>query len=263
MELADLPFPEWQNVLLETLSWFEIWIGRILRPIKQEIMKEVERLSKIKKEPVVLASFGCGGMELERQILYQFLRNRFNFPLLIIGVDYSPAIMDVIGRKFANLVSRGMVKIETVSHLDIEGFHRLKAGAATRRATIVLFQTDAFELQNLPENSFDLVYHTRLRHHLTISERVRLDELCMHLAPRFVELDDVYTIPGVMAMSVFIWRFPVVLNGGILSYLRDYSKKELEGLRQKGWQVEIYSQILTCYLRTYDKNISGSAKVNP
>ena len=83
MELADLPFPGWQNVLLETLSWFEIWIGRILRPIKQEIMKEVERLSKIKKEPVVLASFGCGGMELERQILYQFLRNRFNFPLLI------------------------------------------------------------------------------------------------------------------------------------------------------------------------------------
>ncbi|MDD5509668.1 MAG: class I SAM-dependent methyltransferase [Dehalococcoidales bacterium] len=252
-ELADLPFPGWQDELLETLSWFEIWMGRILRPIRQAIIGELERLRKIKKEPIVIASFGCGGMELERQVLYQLLRSRFNFPLLVIGVDYSPAIGDVISRKFANLVSKGMLEIETVSHLGTEELNKLKERAAARRFSIVLFNTDAFELQALPENSFDLVYHTRLRHHLSLEERDRLDKLTIHLAPKFMELDDVYNIPGIMLESIFLWRFPVVLNGGILSYLRDFSKKELKAQQGKGWQVTIYSRLFPCYLRVYQK----------
>ncbi|MDD4985579.1 MAG: class I SAM-dependent methyltransferase [Dehalococcoidales bacterium] len=252
-ELADLPFPKWQDDLLETLSWFEIWMGRILRPIRQAIIRELERLKKTKKEPIVIASFGCGGMELERQVLYQLLRSRFNFPLLVIGVDYSPAIKDVISRKFANLVSKGMLKIETVSRLGADELNGLKERAAERRFSIALFNTDAFELQALPEDSFDLVYHTRLRHHLSLEERDRLDKLTIHLAPKFMELDDVYNIPGIMIESVFLWRFPVVLNGGIFSYLRDFSKKELKTLAGKGWQVNIYGKLLPCYLRVYEK----------
>ena len=253
VELADLPFPKWQNVLLETLSWFEIWMGRILRPIRHAIIQELERLKKIKEEPIVVASFGCGGMELERQILYQLLRSRFDFPILIIGVDYSPAILDVITRKFANLVSRGMLEIETTSHLGTKELNELKVRAAARRFSIVLFNTDAFDLQDLPEDSFDLVYHTRLRHHLTVEERDRLDKLAIHLAPKFMELDDVFSITGIILESIFIWRFPVVLNGGILSYLRDFSRKELKAQEEKGWQVDIYSKPLLCYLRVYDK----------
>jgi hypothetical protein len=125
--------------------------------------------------------------------------------------------------------------------------------AAAQGVSIVLFNTDAFELQDLPEDSFDLVYHTRLRHHLAVEERDRLDKLTIHLAPKFMELDDVFSIPGIIAESIFIWRFPVVLNGGILSYLRDFSKKELRAQEKKGWQVNIYSKILSCYLRVYDK----------
>jgi hypothetical protein len=45
----------------------------------------------------------------------------------------------------------------------------------------------------------------------------------------------------------------VVLNGGILSYLRDFSRKELKAQEEKGWQVDIYSKPLLCYLRVYDK----------
>ena len=253
VELADLPFPRWQNVLLETLSWFEIWMGRILRPIRQQIIQELERLKKTKKEPIVVASFGCGGMELERQVIYQLLRSRFDFPLLIIGVDYSPAILDVITRKFANLISRELLKIETISQLGTKELNELKAMATAQRFSIVLFNTDAFELQQLPEDSFDLVYHTRLRHHLTVAERDRLDKLTIHLAPKFMELDDVFSIPGIIVESIFIWRFPVILNGGILSYLRDFSKKEIRAQEKKGWQVSIHSKLLSCYLRVHDK----------
>ena len=254
VELADLPFPRWQDVLLETLSWFEIWIDIILRPIRQQIIREVFRLKEIKKAPIALASFGCGGMELERQVVFQLLRSRFNFPLLIVGVDYSTAIVDVINRKFANLVAKGMLEIEIIDHLENEEeFNLLKQRAAERKFTIALFRTDAFELQKLPEDSFDLVYHTRLRHHLTEMERENLDRLAIHLAPKFMELDDVYSFTGIVLMSVFLWRFPVVLNGGVLSYLRDLSKKELKAFAEQGWRVEIHSKLLTCYLRMYDK----------
>ncbi|MFO8143456.1 MAG: hypothetical protein R6T78_02125 [Dehalococcoidales bacterium] len=263
VELADLPFPRWQDVLLEMLSWFEIRIDIVLRPIKQQIVREVYRLKEIKKEPIVLASFGCGGMELERQVVFQLLRSRFKFPLLIVGVDYSAAIVDVINRKFANLVAKGILEIEIVDHLENEDeFNLLKQRAAKHRFTIVLFRTDAFELQKLPEDSFDLVYHTRLRHHLTEMERESLDKLAVHLAPKFMELDDLYSITGIVVMSIFLWRFPVLLNGGVLSYLRDLSRKELKSYVEQGWRVEIHSKILTCYLRMYDKGYTLSETGN-
>ena len=260
VELADLPLIRWQKELLETLSWFEVWMLRILRPMGKQIIQELERLKKVKKEPIVAASLGCGGMELERQMLYQLVRMRFNFPLIFIGVDYSPAVPDVINSKFANLVSKGLLEVRTISHLGVDELNKLKAEAASLRFLVVLLNTDAFQLKELAENSFDLVYHTRLRHHLTLEENKKLDELATHLAPKLLELDDLFSIAGIIIMSIFLWRFPALLNGGILSSLRDFSKKELLSQKERGWKVDIYGRPLWCYLRVYDKAGSAPAK---
>lgn len=260
VELADLPFPRWQKELLETLSWFEIWMLRILQPIRKQIIQELERLKGIKKEPIVIASLGCGGMELERQIIYQLLRRHFNFPLIFIGVDYSPAVPDVINSKFGNLVSKGLLQIKIISHLGAEELNGLKAEAVSRGFLVVLLNTDAFELKELAEDSFDLVYHTRLRHHLTGEESRKLDELATHLAPKAIEVDDLFSLSGIIIMSIFLWRFPALLNGGILSSLRDFSQKELLSQKEKGGKVDIYGRPLWCYLRAYDKAISTSAE---
>jgi len=260
VELADLPFPRWQKELLETLSWFEIWMLRTLKPLGKQISQELERLKGIKKEPIVIASLGCGGMELERRIIYQLVRNHFNFPSIFIGVDYSPAVPDVINEKFGNLVSKGLLQIKIVSHLGDEELNKLKAEAVSRRFLVVLLNTDAFKLKELAEDSFDLVYHARLRHHLTGEESRKLDELAIHLAPRFIEVDDLFSFSGLMVMSIFLWRFPALLNGGILSALRDFSRRELLSQREKDWKVNIYGRPLWCYLRTYDKASSTSAE---
>jgi len=257
LELADLPFSRWQRELLETLSWFEVWMLRILQPIGKQIIRELERLKKVKKEPIVVASLGCGGMELERQLIYQLLRMRFKFPLVLIGVDYSPSVPDVLASKFANLVSKGLLEIRTISHLGADELNKLKAEAASRRFLLVLLNTDAFHMKELAKDSFDLVYHTRLRHHLTLEEGRKLDELAVHLAPKFLELDDLFSISGIAIMSIFLWRFPALLNGGILSSLRDFSKKELLLKKEEGWRADIYGKPLWCYLRVYDK--AGSA----
>ncbi|MBA7703620.1 hypothetical protein ES703_112408 [subsurface metagenome] len=39
VELADLPLPRWQKELLETLSWFEIWMLRVLQPMRKQIIR--------------------------------------------------------------------------------------------------------------------------------------------------------------------------------------------------------------------------------
>ena len=252
VELLDLPFPKWQKSVLETLSWFEVWM-RALVPIKYYIIKELDRLQGIKQEPIIVANFGCGGMELERQIIYELLRRRFSFPLVLVGIDYSPASFEVAASKFRNLESKGLVEIKAIPQLGSETLRELKAGAVSRRPTVVLLHANAFDLKELPKDSFDLVYHSRLRHHLTPSEGDKMDKLASHLAPKAVELDDIFSVLGVIIISIFVWRFPAVLNGAVLSYLRDFSRKELASKKEAGWNVVLTGKPLTSYLRAYHK----------
>ena len=73
------------------------------------------------------------------------------------------------------------------------------------------------------------------------------------MAPKVIELDDLFSIPGFILASIFAWRFPVVLNGGILSYLRDFSKKELLAQKATDWTVATFSNPIWCHLRVFDK----------
>ena len=251
-ELADLPLPRWQKAVLETLSFFEEWMPTLL-PIKNRVVRELEKLKESKQEPIVVASLGCGGMELERQIIYQLLRKRFCFPAVFIGVDYSAASLEVATSKFQNLTSKGLVHMQTITHLGNNELAKLKAQAASQGFMVVSLRNDAFALKELAENSFDLVYHARLRHHLTSEEARKLDELANHLAPNLVELDDIFSVRAIIIMSIFMWRFPAILNGGILSCLRDYSKRELRLKRENGWQVDMSGRHLECYLGVREK----------
>jgi len=258
VEITDLPFPRWQKEVLETLSWFEVWT-RTLVPIREHIIQELERLKKTKQEPIIVASIGCGGMELERQVIYQLIRKRFNFPVIFIGVDYSPSSFEVATAKFMNLTTKGLVQIKAVSHLGNDDLNQLKAEAASRKLLLVFLETDAFGLKELAEDSFDLVYHTRLRHHLTHEESRELDKLTSHLAPRLVELDDLFSILGIIMTSIFVWRFPAVLNGAVFSYLKDFSKKELLARKERGWEVDFSSKPFSFYLRVHDKVVLAPA----
>jgi SAM-dependent methyltransferase len=252
VELLDMPFPEWQKMVLETLSWFEVWMHS-LEPITNRIIQEVERLKETKQEPITLASIGCGGMELERQVIYQLIRNRFKFPLIFIGIDYSPPSFEVAQSKFEKLEAKGLLQVKTISHLGTEELKALKAEAASHRFTVVLLKADAFDLEVLPQNSFDLIYHTRLRHHLSATEGLKLDKLSTYLAPKLVELDDLFTIRGTIITSIFAWRFPAVLNGAIFSYLKDCCKREITAQQKPGCKIDLNGKIFSCYLRVCTK----------
>ena len=156
-----------------------------------------------------------------------------------------------------NVSNLGLIKITNIPHLDIETLNQLKADATSQRFTVVYLTADAFELESLPEDSFDLVYHTRLRHHLTLKEGRRLDRLALHLAPKLIELDDLFSVLGILTISIFIWRFPAVLNGAIFSFLKDFSRKELLARKERGWQANRHGGPFSSYLRVHDKTIAS------
>jgi hypothetical protein len=254
VELGDLPFSRWQKEILEKLSWFEAGLPMMLQPIKQGIVRELESLRQHNKEPVVVLSLGCGGMELERQVIYQLMRTRFNFPVVFIGVDYSPAIQDLITLRFGSLVSKGLLQVRTISRLGTDVLSELKTQAASQGFLVVWLSGNAFDLKDLPENSFNLVYHTRFKHHLTPVESEKLDKLAIHLAPKVIEFDDLFSIQWFVYVSIYAWRFPAVLNGAIMSTLRYLSKRELLSQKTDGWKVDVfYSKPIWCHLRVYDK----------
>jgi hypothetical protein len=114
--------------------------------------------------------------------------------------------------------------------------------------------TDAFELECLPENFFDCAYHTRLAHHLTAEEHGALNRLALHLAPKLIEFDDLFGIRPLLLASVFAWRFPAVFNGVILSYLRDPSRRELLSRLTDRARIKVAcTKPIWCYVKEYQK----------
>ncbi len=262
-ELGDLPFPRWQQSILETLSGFEARVPLMLTPIREGIVAELEQLRRVQEGPALLLSVGCGGMELERQVMFQLLRARSQAPVVFFGVDSSPAVLDVITTKFRPLVSKKLLHIETASRLSSDDLKRFRQKAVAQRFLLVLVSTDVFELSDLPEDSFNLVYHTRLRHHLTPAESRRLDQLGSHLAPKMMELDDLFSVPQLVLAGVFAWRFPAALGAVIFSYLRDHSQKELLSQQVPGWTVSFYRNPIWCHLSVYDKAVARNQVAAP
>jgi len=254
VELGDLPLPRWQWAILKTLSEFEAGVPAMLLPIRQRIVAELGRLKETQKGPIVVSSLGCGGMELERQVMYELVRTRFNLPVVFVGVDYSPIVPDIVTSKFNSLLSKGLVQVRTLSHLGADDLRSLKLQVTSHMFSVVLLSTNAFELKDLPGNSFNLVYHTRLKHHLTCEEGRELDEMATHLAPKVIEFDDLFSIRTFVLASIFAWRFPAGLGGQIFSYLRSLSKKESMYRQSKDWRVDIiYTKPIWSYLRIYDR----------
>jgi len=253
LELADLPLPGWQEethrklIKLERLSF-----PGLLRPIKNAIIESIKELEN-SDSPIVLLSIGCGGMELEKQVISELVKANSNTCTIIIGVEPSTVISRLAISNLSPLTTRGLVKIRDISRLDNQTLDKLRCHVdSTTRFVVAVLSTDVFDLhENIAANSVDLMYHCRVKHHLKPEEYTKLNELAIHLNCRVIEFDDFCSVPVFVFPSIITWRYPVTLNGAILSYLRDPSKKELLSQATGGGHTRIYN-MLGYYLRTYE-----------
>jgi len=253
LELADLPLPRWQKETHEKLTILARTLRPIpdlLKPIKEKVFAEIVSL-KEKNDPIKLLNLGCGAMELERQIIEELLKIGFSsrYPVIFMGVDYSAAVLELVQNNLAS-VPRGLVDIRKVSRLDMRTLNKLGENTECQFLVVIL-QSDVFRLENLPKGWVDVVYHSRFKHHFNKArQKKKLDEIVIHLASSVaVEYDDICSKPIFTFPSILTWKWITTLNGAILSYLRDSSKKELLA-QDDEWDMQ-FDDKFGYYLRTF------------
>ena len=254
IELADLPLPKWQKethrnlIKLERLSFPDL-----LGMIRKKIISEIETLSNDKRT-IVLMSIGSGAMELERQIIEELYKVGFKQSIIFLGIDQSENILGLSEGNLSELIKEKKIHFKKMNHISQESIDKLKEGAGDNQYTVVLVNEDATEMDNsLDEDVIDLIYHSRLKHHLSLNNRKKLDDNLMFLAKKVIEMDDICSIPIFIFPSIITWYSPTTLNGAILSYIRDPSKKELSMEKDKRWQIKIHN-FLGYYLKIYDES---------
>lgn len=260
LELADLPLPKWQKEThLRLINLERLAFPGLLKPVKKTVLQEIFQWGKIKKGPIILLSIGSGGMELERQIIKELLNRNFQLPIIFLCVEKSPYISKIGLLNLKKSFLGEGIKIKKIPRLDNRVLTELEQEVfkKEKKILITLLNIDIFNLKGiLAPNSIDLVYHSRLKHHLSPVEKENLDKIETYISPKIIEFDDIFSVPVFIFPSIITWRWPVTLNGAILSYIRDYSKRELLSQSKKSWKIKIYNT-LGYYLRVYGEDKSN------
>jgi hypothetical protein len=248
LELADLPFPKWQKEIhLKFIQTERQKFIDLLRSIRTEILAS---LDVINSEPVTLLSIGCAGMELERQLIEKLIRSGSSKRIIFIGVELNPTMAEIAPTNLAPLIDKSRLQFRTLSILDGTTLDDLKECSISSQYVVALLNANVFTLlEYLPAQTFDIAYHSMMKHHLTPDEKITLDEFLEKIATKVVEYDSLWSFPAVIAASIFTWRRPSFLAATILSQFRGYTKKDLVSQPQ-GWKCKFNK--FGYYLRTYE-----------
>ncbi len=86
--------------------------------------------------------------------------------------------------------------------------------------------------KHLSPGRIDVIWHARVFHHLSSADKAHLVDICRQLSPITVEMDDrnCFWLKFWVTLTTWVMHPDVALmNGGILSCLRDPVKEELTG----------------------------------
>jgi len=235
LELGDLPLEKWQRRTYQALTKFgsnsfgrKIFLTGFVKELSKIILKI--QGSKINNEATVMLELGFGGGELVRQVFKKLP----DVPLVYIGIDLSPASIRTARREFKPLHNNGEIIFKELPMLSDEIIDTLRREAIdTSKKVVATWCGNILELDKyLSTGKVDLISHARVFHHLTSAGKARLVNICQKLSPTTVELDDRYsslfTFWSVLGAWI-IYPNVALLNGGILSCLRDPAKEELTG----------------------------------
>jgi hypothetical protein len=233
LELGDLPLEKWQRRGYKGLASMErhrfagIMSTGFVRELSQVILKVGE--IKNNNEPVVVLDLGFGSGYLGRQVFEKLP----DVPLVYIGVDVIPVNLELAKMVFRPLHKAGEIVFKEVSMVSDEIIDTLcrQASVAVKKVVAVCLG-DIFELDKyISPGKVDIMCHSRVLHHIRPVDRARLVDICRRLSPITVEMDDRYGFWFKFWAIIGTWAIsnPTLMNGAILSCLRDPSKEELTG----------------------------------
>jgi len=233
LEMGDLPLEKWQKRSYEGLAGVErhkfasIMSAGFAKELCQIIPKM--KANKNNDEAAVMLDLGFGGGELGRRVLEKLPQ----IPLVYIGVDILPANIALARKTFQPLRQAGEVSFKRVSVVNDELIETLRGEASASKKVVAVCLGDIFDLDKyVSPGKIDIIYHSRLLHHIRPVDRARLVDMCQRLSPLTVEMDDRYCFWFKFLTILVTWAIypnPALMNGGIISCLRDPAKEELTG----------------------------------
>lgn len=234
LEVGDLPLEKWQRRAYEGLTKLgkhklaRIMFTGFIKELSEIILKVEE--TKNNNEAIVMLDLGFGGGELGRRLF----RKLPDVPLVYIGIDITPANIEVAKQYFKPLQEKGEIVFKELAMVSDEVVDALRREAnATSRKVVGIWFGDVFDLNKyVSAGKIDIICHSRVLHHIKPIDRPSLEDMCRKLSPITVEMDDRYCFPFLFLTVMTTWViYPNValMNGGILSCFRDPAKEELTG----------------------------------
>jgi 2-hydroxy-6-oxonona-2,4-dienedioate hydrolase len=248
LELSDFKIPKWEAILQKELLNIEKWkFPDIIGPLKKEVFRSIKELSDNDAKPVLVASVGSGGMEVERQLILRLKKEPVARPIIFVGIDGSQSSINGAFRNLAETDVR-MVQTERLESANAGDLIREMNG---ERIAVIVHKGDALSLSKyFSEKSVDVLFYSKFIHHLSSGSRAGFVSSAVRVARRVVEWDDYRGFYMLVLAVIMNWKHPVLLNGAIFSCLRDPSKRTLRRERTENWRTRIFP--LTGYLKTYD-----------
>jgi len=234
---SELDPEGWGKDFQEELLHFErSRFPSILTPLCSEIIKMIHRIPDTGGRPMILASIGCGPMELERRILKALLKGKIRHPVVIFGIDASE---HAINAAYENL---SKCRIPTMEVPEVTAdFVKDFLFTGNERHRVVLCKRDVLEISNcFPPGGIDLAYHRNLKHRLPEIRANALDNMLEEASSRSIEAGE-YRGWYLLFLSAWLgWRFPILANDLVFTNLRSPKKSELRKTERKsGTRIKI------------------------
>jgi SAM-dependent methyltransferase len=233
LELADLPLKKWQRKTHQGLIKYQSgkFTGRMVTTFIAELCRIVLTIKETKSsQPIVIFDLGFGGGELGRQVFKRLP----DVSLIYVGIDISPAVMETAKQAFQPLHEKGEIIFKELPILNDEVVDALgREASATRKKVVAVWCGDILTLdKHLSPSKIDIIWHARVLHHLSLADKARLVDICRRLSPITVEMVDRTCFWFKFWAIVTTWLIHpnvALMNGAILSCLRDPAKEELTG----------------------------------
>ena len=252
LELADFNLSNglWQQTLLHQLMNLEKNPFDVIRPLRSEIVQTLQYISKEATEPMVIINIGCGGMEIERQVTAK-ITTPLQQSIIFIGIDNSP-VAGAIARKNLKNTS-GSFKI--LDDLTTKTISSIREDSTLKAINFFFYEGDAIQaINHLSRESIDIniIFHSKFHHHLTDENKNKLDITLQLTARHVIEFDDYRGLYLPILSLLTGWNKPVLLNGAVLSSVRDYKIKDLKKRHNnQKWQIKIFP--MKGYIRTFSQ----------
>ncbi len=216
LEIADLPLPRWEKELYSDLNKVERKeLPGLTKPLRKILLSEIRNSER----GLIVLDLGCGGMEAERQVLVNLHKSEFKHNTVFIGIDFAEQAWESIIENLKEL--KATIEIKKINDLrDIKKY-------IPKKPSVLFYQGDALEIAEFHKDTFDIIFSSRLKHHLSEIEKKRLDNISQQVSATVIEYDDYRTRLSWLPPILTAWYKPILLNGSIFSQIRQPSKSDI------------------------------------